>query len=500
MSTDSGTDSQMPLAEVAAGKLHGERRANVLAFHAIPYAAPPVGALRFAPPQPALGWSGVRDCSQRGASAPQGPSRLDAVMGVSKFTQDEDCLTVSAWTPAIDTQKRPVLVWLHGGAYQSGGGNQVFYDGGNLAAAGDMVVVSVNYRLGALGYLYFPNANAQDNVAPANRGLLDQIAALEWVRDNIAAFGGDAGNITLAGQSAGGASAVALLSIPHARALFHRAILQSAPAVTLDMGKAAAYSTRWHEIIGVKPGDFAALRALPASEIVAAQRKLQMEIATRDARSIAFQMVSAVAPLTGKPADVFASGDARHIPLLIGSTLDEGHAWYAQDDKLRSETSLDTVLEIASSAFNEDGSGLPPGRRDMAKHPWQLLSAILTWSVFEKTVLRYAAAHLAHGGEAWTFRFDWRPTADARFGACHCIEIPFMFANRDYWPPAEMLAGASETSLDELARAMSSAWIEFARNGNPQAAGSPAWPNWSEQQKPMMVFDEKIYVEPAPSP
>ncbi len=492
------TKSSMPVAEIAAGKLQGEQRTGVIAFHGVPYAAAPVGTLRFAPPQPAPAWSGIRDATQRAASPPQGPSRLDAVMGKSDFAQDEDCLTVSVWTPAADNKRRPVFVWLHGGAYQSGGGNQVFYDGGNLAAVGDMVFVGVNYRLGALGYLYLPGAEAH-GAAPANRGLLDQMAALEWVQQNIEAFGGDPENVTLAGQSAGGGSAFALLSVARSRRLFHRAILQSAPSVMLDSAQAAAYSARYYELAGVAAGDLDGLRALPVADIVATQRKLQMEIATRDARSIAFQMVRDLPPFETPAGKVLETGEARDMPLLIGSTLDEGHAWMAQDEVMRAETDFGPVLEIARKAFREDGSGLPAGRREAASKPWELLSAILTWTVFEKTVLNYAQAHMKSGGQVWTYRFDWRPTADARYGACHCIEIPFVFDNLAFWPEAEMVAGRDAQSFQTLVRAVQNAWIAFARHGNPQTPTMPQWPRWNDTQRSVMVLDNRLRLENAPS-
>ncbi len=490
----SAADQSAPVATITTGSLRGERRQNVLAFHAVPYAAPPIGNLRFGPPQPVREWTGIRDATLRGPSAPQGPSRLDAVMGISQFAQNEDCLTVSVWTPAIDDKRRPVFFWLHGGAYQSGGGNQVFYDGGNLAAAGDMVVVSVNYRLGALGYLYVPGAEA-----PANRGLLDQMAALQWVHDNIAAFGGDQDNITVAGQSAGGGSTFALLSVAQSRRLIKNAVLQSAPAVMLTREKAEAYSARYHEIAGVRQGDLASLRALPATEIVAVQRKLQMEIATKDARSIAFQMTAGVSPFEVDMKNIFERGDAKHIPLLIGSTLDEGHAWMAQDEGLRAQDSFEAVLPIARAAFNEDGTGLPPDRKTAAKKPWELLSAILTWVTFEKTALKYAGAHMQNGGKSYVYRFDWRPTSDARFGACHCIEIPFMFDNLEFWPEAAMVAGCDPKAFRKLATATRDSWIAFARTGNPQTPALPQWPHWAPGHRDVMLFDDEIQAVSAPS-
>ncbi len=417
-------------------------------------------------------------------------------MGQSKFAQDEDCLNLALWTPSLDTKRRPVLVWIHGGAYQSGGGDQVFYDGGNMAAAGDMVVVSINYRLGALGYLYLPETEPA-NVAPANRGLLDQIAAIRWVHENITAFGGDPNNVTVAGQSAGGGSTLALLSIPEARSLFHRAILQSAPSTTLEAEKAAAYSRRFHELAGVATGDIDALRALPAEEIVALQRKLQMEIATKDARSMAFQLVRDVAPIANRTSSIFEVGEIAHMPLLIGSTLDEGHAWMAQDEELRAQKDFDLIVELARNAFNEDGSGLPAGRREKAGKPWELLSAVLTWKVFERTALDYCARHSAAGGAAFAYRFDWRPAAAARYGACHCIEIPFLFDNLENWPDPAMMAGHNPALYKTLARATQDIWIAFAHNGNPQTPAIPEWKPWSTENQQVVLLDNKIQLKPA---
>ncbi len=484
----------IPIADTTSGRVRGMAGDRLATFRAVPYAAPPLGPLRFAAPAPHPGWTGVRDCTTEGASAPQGPSRLDAVMGITQFARSEDCLTLTVWTPAADGARRPVLYWLHGGAYQSGSAHQAFYDGGNLARAGDIVVVGVNYRLGALGYLYLPEIEAAGGVS-ANRGLLDQMAALHWVSENIAAFGGDPGNITIGGQSAGGGSVLALLADPAARALVRRAIPMSASTGNLSIERAEAISGRFHEIAGVARGDVTKLRTLSVDEIVSAQRAVQLEIAATGDRAIAYQNVAPGPACPANPAGAIANGAATGVPLLIGSTLDEGHAWLAQDDKLVAATSMDVALATAEAGgFAKAAADLPIDRRPAGQKPWELASAMMTWSVFEKPSRRFADGHTGNGGTAYVYRFDWRPTRDARFGACHCIELPFMFENLEGWPEAAMMQGHDPASYRALATAMRNSWAAFVRGGNPATPELPDWPKWSPQTRACMVLDDRPRV------
>ena len=484
-----------PVVTTASGAIRGVRSAGVSTFHAIPYAAPPVGPLRFAAPQPPVPWTGQRDCTRVGPSPPQGPSRLDAVMGIARFAQDEDCLTLTVWTPAADAGKRPVLFWLHGGAYQSGGGSQPFYTGGHMARAGDVVVVSVNYRLGALGYLYVPEMETSGGTA-ANRGLLDQMQALRWVHQNIAAFGGDPANVTVCGQSAGGGSVLALLANPESRKLVRRAILQSASAGFLTPERALEINASFYEAAGLALGDAAALRALPAADVVAAQRKVQLGLAAKGDRSIAYQNVAPSPACPIAPYKSVCEGAAAGIPLLIGTTLDEGHAWLAQEEALVASDSFDMVSGAAEAGgFGKAAGDLPAERKAGAKRPWELLSAMYTWAIFEKPARRLADAHTGKGGAAWVYRFDWRPTPGARFGACHCIEIPFVFGNLTDWPPAAMVAGHDPASLTRMTSAVQGAWLAFMRSGEPSGPGLPAWPRWDGATKPTMLLDDTCRVE-----
>jgi para-nitrobenzyl esterase len=483
------------LAETRTGTIRGIAGAGVTTFRAVPYAAPPLANLRFAAPEPHPSWTGVRDCTCPGASPPQGPSRLDAVMGIVPFGQSEDCLTLTVWTPATDGRKRPVLFWLHGGAFQSGGAHQPFYDGGNFARSCDLVVVGVNYRLGALGYLHLPDAQSA-GVASANRGLLDQMQALRWVHENIAAFGGDPAAITICGQSAGGGSVLALLADPASRALVARAIPQSPSTGNLTTERAEAIAARFHEIAGVKRGDIEALRALPVEAIVNAQRAVQLEIAARGDRTIAWQNVVPGPGCPANPVAAMISGAARDIPILIGSTLDEGHAWLAQDEALVAATDMDRVAPAAEAGgFAKAAADLPDDRKPAGQKPWERLSAMMTWAVFEKPSRKIADGHSTSGGKAYLYRFEWRPTPTARYGACHCIELPFMFDNLDHWPrDCAMMAGHDPASYRALATAMRDAWAAFARSGDPSTPALPAWPSWSAGDRPCMVLNDTCRI------
>src|SRR5262245_15033493 len=249
-----------------AGELRGARENGIAVFRAVPYAAPPVGELRFAPPQPMPAWHGVRHATQDGSIPPQGRSRLAHVMGDFERAQSEDCLTLNIWTPAPDAKKRPVMVWIHGGAFASGAGSLDWYSGETFAA-NDIVAVSINYRLGALGFLCLPG------VSEGNLGLLDQVAALEFVRDNIAAFGGDPDNVTVVGQSAGAASIAILMTMSRANGLFRRAILQSTPFGRMSRTPDDAHriGRRLLEVVGLEPSQAGQLKSLPFAIFVAAQ-------------------------------------------------------------------------------------------------------------------------------------------------------------------------------------------------------------------------------------
>jgi para-nitrobenzyl esterase len=395
-----------------AGALRGVSTGTVAAFLGIPYGS----AGRFAAPGPAPTWEGVRDAFHPGPAAPQPPSRLKSVMGPgSDLLRDEDCLSLNIWTQG--GTGLPVLVWMHGGGFSSGSGAEAWYAGSLLAERGRMVVVTVNYRLGALGYLYL-----SPEFAPANLGLLDQMAALRWVRENIAAFGGDPDHVTLAGQSAGAQSALALLDHPAGRGLFQQAILHSAATGIPPFGPAEAVEIgrRLLAALDLRPGEAGHLRTLPVSRLLRAEGELARCMAAPYSVTPPFQLVAT----DGVPADLLADAPGA-VPVLIGTTRDEAWAFFPG-----------APAAVTERLFTEGGMRLARQARS-----------------------------------AFAFRFDWSPPGSP-FGACHCIELPFVFGDLDAWRAAPMLAGADPADLRRLTEEMQSAWTGFVHTG------SPGWPSF----------------------
>ncbi len=479
-----------PAAATAQGNLSGTVENGVAVFRAVPYAAPPVGELRFKPPAPPAAWRGERDASAHGPIAPQPPSRLRAAMGDFSCPQSEDCLTLTIWTPAADRARRPVLVWFHGGAFMSGAGSLPWYSGANMARRGDMVVVGVNYRLGALGFMHVPGVSAP------NLGLLDQFAALRWVREQIGAFGGDSANITVAGQSAGGFSVLAMLAAPETRARFRRAISQSAPfGRMLRSPEAASENAR-------KLQDLLAIRganewlSVPAADIVAAQVKLTVA-------SAAF--ANAVPPFTpvadrvlfGEDLLPAALAGAAERDLLVGHTRDEMAAFFAIDERVRNAAPdavegrfRDYFGAAAGAAMAEYAA------RSRGPAPAQVLGELTGDAIFAGGSFAFAERVAALGRPAHVYRFDWAAPRNA-FGACHCIEIPFMFNNLEAWQ-APMLEGGDTAAMHALAGQMQDAWIAFARTGDPAHPGMPAWPRYAADRQ-VMLFDSPSHVAADPA-
>ena len=411
-------------ARLRAGVLTGLREGGICRYSAIPYAAPPVGPLRFAPPQPAAPWRDPLDATQPGPVAPQLPSRLRGAMGDFIAPQSEDCLHLTVWTPAADARRRPVVVWLHGGAWQSGGGALDWYDGAHLAAQGDLVVVAVNYRLAALGWLYVPGQTA-------NAALLDQEAAIDWVMDNIQDLGGDPERVTLMGQSAGASSICALLA---RRPRFSRAILQSA-ALGRGFRSAAQAETLGRvflEAAGAATLDDA--RARPVERLLAAQQAPQV-LAALQAEGSRRSLFSPVLDGQVLPADIAPALQqaAGRADVLVAYTRDE------------------------MAAFPGNGTGPD--------------SQAATEAVFGAPSRQWAVDAAAQGRQAWLARFDVAPT-DA-FKACHCIELPFVFGTVQAFADAPMLQGLPPAQAARLTGATQRAWIAFIRGEAPHWPPAP---------------------------
>ncbi len=495
------------IASTRQGKLEGEEQRGVLAFRGIPYAAPPVGKLRFRAPQPPGSWQGTRSAERFRASAPQSSPVLPVLgrlIGGGGAGQSEDCLYLNVWTPAADARRRPVMVWIHGGAFVMGSGSTPLYSGRRLARRGDVVVVTINYRLGALGALNLAALRGGDPAAGSNQGLRDQIAALEWVRDNIEAFGGDPGNVTIFGESAGGMSVGTLLGTPRARGLFQRAIAQSGAAHNVSTrAQGAQIAELFLGELGIRADDEQALASASISAILRAQSSVAVLRAMRQGL-LAWQPSEDGELLPRTALETIAEGEGSAVPLLVGTNLEEWNLFMLGDAAGR-RLDLDGLRKRLGRALpGADASGRPHGERALeayraARSGRGRGSARRLWSAFQSDrIFHYPASRLAELQRARTPRvhaylFAW----GAPFlGAAHGVEVPFVFGTlRD---PLLRTAFAFAPAAQRVSNAMQQAWIAMARSGSPETEELPRWPAYDAERRPAMVFERRCAVEEAP--
>jgi para-nitrobenzyl esterase len=501
--------TQQVMVETNCGKVRGSAEGGINVFKGIPYAEPPEGELRFAAPVKLKPWTGVRDAFQFGNRAMQDENAFAMPPAMLKLfgqrdlqPMSENCLVLNVWTPALnDGRKRPVMFWCHGGAFIAGSGDSPWYDGANLARKGDVVVVTINHRLGALGYLHLGEfAGGEQFEASGNAGMLDIVAALEWVRDNIAAFGGDAGNVTIFGESGGGAKVSVLMAMPSAHGLFHKAIIQSGPAVEMASRDDASETARQLLAeLGLDAAEVGELRKIPAAKIAQAQaavlkRVSMMAFANR--RRVGFNPVVDGKFLPGGPFEPAAPAISANVPLIIGTNKDEmtlffGFApWLDGMDEaaFRKRVQMfvgdsgDRIIERYRKARPNDSM------RD-------LVIAIATDHAMRIPSLVIADRKAAqHAAPVFVYLFTWEtPVLGGRLKSPHALEIPFVFDNVQ----APGLTGDLPTRF-ALADKMSRAWLAFAKTGNPNCESIPEWPRYSSGQRPTMIFDNECRVENDP--
>ncbi|MCR0983417.1 carboxylesterase/lipase family protein [Roseomonas populi] len=477
-----------PVARPPAGALRGAAPDGVLAFKGIPYAAPPVGPLRYRSPQRLPTWAGERDATRAGAAPIQTIPPWATWLYDRPAQMGEDCLTLNIWTPALEG-RRPVMVWIHGGAWRTGEGVAAGNDGAALARLGDVVVVTVNYRLGALGFLAHPALKDPETRAAANWGVQDQVAALRWVKVNIAAFGGDPDNVTLFGQSAGGTSVANIAPNPANRGLIHKMIIQSGaflgPPDLPDVAGAAAYAEALAARLGTTvPG----LRDAPAEGLHTAELALAREWGAQNGGRVPVLPIAdgVVIPAVPRGARLPA------MPLLIGTTRDEAVFWYdlldpegrripglpsPTDDasllrmvgalKEGSRPRATATAEAVVEAYRRAAAG-----RGGATDPNALWMAAYTDLRFRLDALETARRHAASGQPAFLYEFV-HPLAGKARGVPHCAEIPFVFGTHtDPYFAAKSGTGPAEVAL---AKAMMQGWSSFARTGVPSSDEGGAW-------------------------
>ena len=486
------------IVETKEGRLQGVAEDSLTVFRGVPFAAPPVGARRFRPPQPAEPWSGVRVCDTFGFVAPQPQGQVMAGQGTTE-EQNEDCLFLNVWTPGCDDGARPVMVWIHGGAFVTGSGSGAFYRGQHLASRGDVVVVTINYRLGALGFLAHPDLLDEETGASGNWGLLDQAAALQWVQANIHLFGGDPTNVTIFGESAGSMSVSCLVGSPLAQGLFRRAIAQSGGPNGVPMPTATKKAEELCRVTGVDGVD--ALRELDVALLLEAQTTLQLEAAATGA-GMAFAPTIDGGLLPEHPLDAIAAGVADGKELLVGTNLEEMKLWVIGNRKLSGgdEALIQRRLERTFGPDAADAiEAYKAARADRGDDltPIELWTAIESDRVFRIPALRMCEAQAATGTAVYDYLFTWRSPALGGFlGSCHALEIPFVFGTLTT-PGVERFTGEGPEAL-ALSEKMQDAWLAFAKTGNPSTDALGEWPTYDVDRRATMVLDASTRVEDAP--
>ena len=473
------------------GRLRGENEEGLLVFRGIPYASPPTGQLRWMPPQPPQPWPGLRGAYKFGPIGPQDTTAMP-IPGrkPSEEPQSEDCLFLNVWTPGTDAGKRAVMVWIHGGAFSRGSGSSPMSPGATLARRGGVVMVTINYRLGPLGFLRLKELTKGKIPSTGNEALLDQIAALKWVHENIAAFGGDPNNVTVFGESAGAMSIGCLLAMDQAKGLFQKAVLQSGASTCRPVEPSVKVGEKYLSILGIKAADVDALLKLEPQQMITAQRELGLSGA-----GILEPVVDGEV-LKELPLDAVERGSAKDVAVLAGSNLEEGKLFaLMQGTDIMKMDEATMMRRLARLVPEQHVAGLVDkykkalAKRELPVTPFETYVAIQGDKQFRMPNIRLCEFQEKLGKPSHGYVFTWKSAAP-NFGACHALDVAFVFGNltqefHGCGPNAEKLAGN-----------MQDAWIAFAKTGDPSTPTLP-WPRYGKDRK-MMVFGENSHVETAP--
>jgi len=496
-----GAQAKTIVAETNLGSIRGVDAAGIKTFKGIPYGASTTGKNRFMPPVDPAKWAGVRDTLEFGPSAPQNEPGVPVVTsdlnvaGAGLTAEGEDCLVLNVWTPAInDGRKRPVMLWCHGGGFSSGSGSSPITDGTNLARRGDVVVVTINHRINVLGFAYFGELGGPDFAQSGDVGMLDIVHALKWVRENIAQFGGDPGMVTIFGQSGGGRKVATLLAMPSAKGLFHRAIIQSGPAIRLVEPVAA---TRAAEALlsqlGLNKSQVRELQNLPIDKIMSAYFAVTRTL-KGDQMTTGFSPTVDGKVLPQHPFHPTASSVSADVPVMVGCTRTElttrgDAASFALSDEGmqgRIRSLLGASADQVVSVYRKANPGATPS---------DIYFLITSDHAYGAPIMKIAERRAALGtAPVYLYYFRWESPIDGgRLRSPHTVEIPFAF---DTVKVARLTANSPDAPV--LADKVSDAWIAFARKGDPNISKLPRWPVFEPKDRPTMVFNNQSTVENDP--
>jgi para-nitrobenzyl esterase len=503
-----------PTVEIAAGRIRGLARPGVAIFRGVPYGAPTGGNGRFMPPSPPQPWAGVRDTLAYGPRAPQPframiPEIGDMLTGSGAMS--EDCLRLNVWTPGVGTGRRPVMVWLHGGGFRTGSGNSIFYDGEALARKHDVVVVTLTHRLNAFGFLHLADMGVERFARTANLGMQDIVLALQWVRDHIGRFGGDAGNVTVFGQSGGGGKVATLTAMPAAKGLFHRAIIMATLADTaitvLEPTDGQVAAELLLRRLGLRATQAEALAQLPAERVIAAltggsgRAGGQAGAATLEGDiTLRFVPIKDGRNVVAHPFEPVASPLTPDVPILCGSNETEGVPYANPDDSYWTSEPADDrdVATQVARALRVDTAEatrlVALYRKNRPKASAGDLAAVM---VGDNSPLRLSAFTIAERKAAqgrapvFMYYFKWKsPVRHGKLRSMHGMELPFVF---DHVNDISFMTG-DHPDRQALADRMSRAWVSFARTGNPSHSGLPTWPAFNPSTRATMIFDRDCRV------
>ena len=484
------------------GTLRGQIEEGIHVFRGVPFAQPPVGDLRWRRPQPTEPWDGVRDALEFGPISMQ-PSRPAAgpfagIMGHSQERMSEDCLYLNIWTPGLDDSRRPVMLWIHGGGLFSGSGSSPAYDGAPLASRGDVVIVTINYRLGALGYLPDPVLTGGDE-AEGNFGFHDMIAALAWVRDEIEAFGGDPSNVTIFGESAGGIAVAMLLGSPLTEGLVQHAIIQSGAADRLHTRESAAEMLPYfYRELGLERPSADRLRSLPVDDLLSAQSELMAADPAVNPAGGLHGLFNAIIEddfLDAVPLETVPHGRGSGIDLLAGTMRNEFTLLSTMSGltELNEERALELLAPLVGGSERAgecyERYRILRIQRGEATDPLAIYNAVMTDRQYRGSTRRLLDARASAAGGTYAYLVEQRsPMFEGRLGAPHALDVPLI------WGTNESMRDfvGDDPQVDQLSGFMMDAWINFARSGNPSTTALPGWPQYRADRPYTMVFGPDV--------